>query len=87
MDIFLKQLIPFYLNNSSPFNPTHYVVLYPQNGDRIVAIDSVTSLRLSYREFYKYNSLFKINGVNYSQRSLGQTVPHINDALTKQKIF
>ena len=23
---------------------THYVVLYPQNGDRIVPIDSVTSL-------------------------------------------
>jgi len=27
---------------SSPFNTTHYVVLYTQNGDRI--IDSVTSL-------------------------------------------
>jgi len=26
----------------------HYVVLYPQNGDRIVTIDSVTSLHLVY---------------------------------------
>ena len=25
----------------SPFSSTHYVVLYPQNGDRIVTIDSV----------------------------------------------
>ena len=30
---------------SSPFNLTHYIVLYPQNGDRIVIIDSVTSLQ------------------------------------------
>jgi len=27
-----------------PFDSTHYIVLYPQNGDRIVTIDSVTSL-------------------------------------------
>ena len=27
---------------------THYVVLYPQNGDRIVTIDSVTSLHPVY---------------------------------------
>jgi len=26
----------------------HYVVLYPQNGDRIVTIDSVTSLHPVY---------------------------------------
>ena len=31
-------------DKSSPFNSTHYVVLYPQNGDRIVTIESVTSL-------------------------------------------
>ena len=31
-------------DKSSPFNSTHYVVFYPQNGDRIVTIDSVTSL-------------------------------------------
>jgi len=28
----------------SPRNSTHYLVLYPQNGDRIVTIDSVTLL-------------------------------------------
>ena len=28
---------------TSPFNSTHYVVLNPQNGDRIVTTDSVTS--------------------------------------------
>jgi len=27
-----------------PFNSTHYIVLYPQNGDHIVTVDSVTSL-------------------------------------------
>jgi len=26
----------------------HYIVLYPQNGDRIVTIDSVTSLHAMY---------------------------------------
>jgi len=31
-------------DKSSPVNSTHYAVLYPQNGDSIVAIDSVTSL-------------------------------------------
>ena len=31
-------------DNSSPFNSTQYIVLYPQNGDRIMTIDSVTSL-------------------------------------------
>ena len=30
-------------DNSSPLNSTHYAMIYPQNGDRIVAIDSVTS--------------------------------------------
>jgi len=27
----------------------HYIVLYPQNGDRIVTIDAVTSLHPMYR--------------------------------------
>ena len=31
-----------------PLNYTHYAMLYPQNGGRIVAIDSVTSLRHLY---------------------------------------
>ena len=32
-------------DKSSPLNSTDYAMLYPQNDDRIVAIDSVTSLR------------------------------------------
>ena len=31
-------------DKSSPFNSTYYIVLYPQNGESIVTIDSVTSL-------------------------------------------
>jgi len=31
-------------NKSSPFNSTHYIVLYPQNGHRVVTVDSATSL-------------------------------------------
>jgi len=31
-------------DKSSPLNSAHYAMLYPQNGDRIMAIDSVTSL-------------------------------------------
>ena len=30
------------------FNPTQYIVLYPQNGDCIVTIDSVTSVHHMY---------------------------------------
>jgi len=44
VDIFINQWIEFYLNNT--VNPRQLtpqlVMLYPQNGDRIVAIDSVT---------------------------------------------
>jgi len=36
------------MKKSSPFNSTHYVVLYPKNGDRIVTIDSVTPLHPMY---------------------------------------
>ena len=35
-------------DKSLPFNSTHYVVLYPQNGGRIVTIESVTSPRPMY---------------------------------------
>jgi len=31
-------------DKSAPFNSTHFIVLYPQNGDRIVTTDVVTSL-------------------------------------------
>jgi len=32
-----------------PFNSTHYIVLYLQNGDHIVTIDIVTSLHPVYK--------------------------------------
>jgi len=32
----------------TPFNSAHYIMLYPQNGDRIVTIDSATSLHPMY---------------------------------------
>jgi len=35
-------------DKSSPFNWTHYIVLYPQTGDRIVTVDSVTSVHPMY---------------------------------------
>jgi len=38
------------LHKSSPFNSTHYAKLYPQNDDRIVTIDSVTSLHPMYTQ-------------------------------------
>ena len=48
IDILINQRIECYWNNTINFRPltSHimYAKLYPQNGDRIVAIDSVTSL-------------------------------------------
>jgi len=35
-------------DKSSPFNSTRYIVLYPQNGDRIVTIDSVYTIIPTY---------------------------------------
>ena len=58
MDIFLNKLIQFYLNNTSPLNSTHYIVLYPQNGDPFVTIDSVTSLHPRYRRLQKLDNFF-----------------------------
>jgi len=51
MAISLNHPNQFYLNktlNLRPHNSTNYAVLYPQNGDRIVNIDYVTSLRPIY---------------------------------------
>jgi len=51
-DIFVNQRIECYLNNTinvRPLNSTYCVMLYSRNGDRIVAIDSVTSLHPEYR--------------------------------------
>jgi len=43
--------IQLYLNNTINLrhNTAQYIVLYPQDGDRIAIIDSVTSLYLMYR--------------------------------------
>jgi len=38
-------------DKSSSVNSTHYAMLYPQNGDYIVAIDSVTSLHPMHTSF------------------------------------
>ena len=34
---------------SSPLNSAHYAMLYPQNGDRIVAVYFVTSIHPMYK--------------------------------------
>jgi len=41
-------------DKSSPFNWTHYVMLYPQYGHRIVTTDSVTSLHPMYTRWCMY---------------------------------
>ena len=51
MYVFLNKLIQFLFDKSAinpPFHSTHFAVLCPQNGDRIVTIDSVTSLHSTY---------------------------------------
>ena len=35
-----------------PLNSTHYAVLYPQNGDRVLAVDFVTSLDPMYTSYH-----------------------------------
>ena len=49
-DIGLDQLIHFYLNNAINLSPLtlHSVMLYPQNDDSFVTIDSVTSFHPMY---------------------------------------
>ena len=50
---FLKQTDPIISEQhykSSLFNSAHNVVLYPQNGDRIVTIGSVTSFHPTYKQ-------------------------------------
>jgi len=45
-----------------PLTPTHYAMLYPQNGDRIVAVDFVTSVRPVYK--LAYNTLCIVQKAN-----------------------
>jgi len=47
-------------DKSFPFNSMHYIVLYPQNGDRIVTIDSVTSLHPIYYIYTNVQQTFCI---------------------------
>ena len=64
MAISLNQLNQFYLNNTinlPPLNSTYYTVLYPQNGDRIVNIDYVTSLHMRHQRHRKLPLLTIIN--------------------------
>jgi len=62
---FFRKLIASVLfeqhDKSSPFNSRHYVVLYPQNGDRIVTIASVTSL---HRRGVVVSGVRRMNEVN-----------------------
>jgi len=44
-------------DKSSPLNSTHYAVFYPQNGDRVVAIDFVTSFHPMYERVHKLENL------------------------------
>jgi len=48
---FLKMMQLYFNNTINLRHLTHYIVLYTQNGDRIVTIDSVTSLHPMYRGF------------------------------------
>jgi len=45
---------------SSPINSTHYARLHPQNGERIVTIDAVTSFHPLYCALYKYSYLLTL---------------------------
>jgi len=49
------QVSLIYRDKSSPLNSTHYAMLYPQNDDRVVAIDSVTSLHPVYSKKVKFS--------------------------------
>ena len=59
MDIFLEYITDSILfeqhNKTSPFNSTHCIVLYPQNGDRIVTTDSATPLHPVIVDIQWYN--------------------------------
>ena len=50
--LFTSLLTSVVADKSSPFNSTHYLALYLQNGDRIMTIDFVTS-------FYHIQSMYR----------------------------
>jgi len=56
MDKFVNQLLQCYWNkmiNLRPLTQCAYAMLYPQNGDRIVTINYMTSLHPMYRTYWK----------------------------------
>jgi len=62
-DIFINQRIECYWNNTinlRPLNSTHYAMLCPQNGDRIVAIDSVTHFTQCVRQWCTGNTYSQV---------------------------
>jgi len=64
-------------DKSSPPSYTHYAKLYPQNGDRIVAIDSVTSLHPMYScsDSSLRSPLFNTGNSRYFMRSAAPPIP------------
>ena len=58
MDIVVDQMIQFYLNNAINLRPltpriTSWYTVYPQNGERIVTIDYVTSICMDTTVWHK----------------------------------
>jgi len=48
-----------YHDRSSPFNATHFIMSYPQNGVSVVTVDSVTSLHRMYNTLDECQSKLK----------------------------
>jgi len=53
-------------DKSSPLNFTHYAKLYPQNGERIVTIDSLTSFYPMHTQGDSDVILFHIHACRFS---------------------
>ena len=70
-DIFVNQRIGFYLNNTTNLRfLTPHSTLYPQNGDRFVATDSVTSLHLIYAIRYSTSNVRSKTDRNQCHRNV-----------------
>ena len=57
---------------SLPFNSAHYIMLYPQNGDRILTIDSVTTLHPVYSP--RFGIAYQFRPTTHARQYAGQTV-------------
>jgi len=51
-------------DKSSPFNSTHHIVLYQQNGDRIVTTDSVVTSLHTRPMYYEY--FLRVVAIDYA---------------------